>query len=150
MWTVKSQNYWPLLPCAGLPPAIISDVTYSMWHDKLPSYSVLHRQQQEISDQIHNEDCILWQHTLGILPYQFSRRMHIHLMAAAMPINILTFRGVGHHVHHHFVWCNAKSFYCFSPWEKAGLCFQCILKSILHEEYERIAYKSLYSTTCLY
>jgi len=22
-----------------------------------------------------------------------------------------------------FVWCNAKLFYCFSPWEKAALCF---------------------------
>jgi len=38
------------------------------------------------------------------------------------------------HVHHHFVWCNAKSFSFFSLWEKAGLCFQCILKSILHEK----------------
>ena len=37
------------------------------------------------------------------------------------------------HVHHHFVWRNAKSFYCFSLWEKASLHFQCILKSILHE-----------------
>ena len=28
--------------------------------------------------------------------------------------------------------------------------FQCILKSTLHEDYKRIVYKSLYSTTCLY
>ena len=74
-----------------LPQAIISDVIYSMWHDKLPSYSVLHRQQQEISDQIHNEDCILWQHTPVILPYQVSRRMHTHLMAAAVPISHQTY-----------------------------------------------------------
>jgi len=33
-----------------------------------------------------------------------------------------------------FVWHNAKSFYCFSLWEKAALRFQCILKSILHEK----------------
>jgi len=43
--------------------------------------------------------------------------------------------GVGQdHVHHPFVWCNAKSFYCFLPREKAGLRFQCILKSILHKK----------------
>ena len=41
--------------------------------------------------------------------------------------------GVGQdHVHCHFVWRNAKSFYCFSPWKKAALRFQCILKSNLH------------------
>jgi len=39
------------------------------------------------------------------------------------------------HVHCHFVWCNAKSFYCFSLWEKAAVCFQFILKHILHEKY---------------
>jgi len=43
--------------------------------------------------------------------------------------------GVGQdHVHHPFVWRNAKSFYCFLLWEKAGLRFQRILKSILHEK----------------
>ena len=33
-----------------------------------------------------------------------------------------------------FVWRKPKSFYCFSPWEKAGLCFQYILRSILHKK----------------
>ena len=46
----------------------------------------------------------------------------------------LNSRGVEQDHVHHFVWWNAKSFYCYSPWEKAGLCFQCILKSILHEK----------------
>ena len=47
-------------------------------------------------------------------------------------------------MHHHFVWHNAKSFYCFFPWEKAGLC---VLKSSYPpwKDFERIAYKSLYS-----
>ena len=79
-----------------LPQAIVSDVIYSMWHDKTQSYSVLYRQQQEISDQIPNEDCILWQYnTPGILPHQVSRRMHIHLMAAAVPISHQT---CSHHI----------------------------------------------------
>jgi len=29
---------------------------------------------------------------------------------------------------------NCKTFYCFSPWEKAALCFECILNSILHKK----------------
>ena len=33
-----------------------------------------------------------------------------------------------------FVWRNAKSFYCFSPWEKAGLRFQCTLKNTCHNK----------------
>ena len=38
--------------------------------------------------------------------------------------------GVGQdHMHCHFAWYNAKSFYCFSLWEKV---LQCILKSFLH------------------
>jgi len=32
---------------------------------------------------------------------------------------------------------------------RLGLRFQCILKSILHKDYERIVCKSLYSTMCL-
>jgi len=40
---------------------------------------------------------------------------------------------------------NAKSFYCFSQWEKAGLRFQCILKSILHEKPTNELLISLYS-----
>ena len=40
--------------------------------------------------------------------------------------------GVGQdHVHCHLVWRNAKLFCCFSPWKKAALRFQCILKSNL-------------------
>jgi len=42
----------------------------------------------------------------------------------------------------------AKSFYCFSPWEKAGLCFQCILKSILHEKTTNELLISLYTLLC--
>ena len=58
----------------------------------------------------------------------------------------LNSRGVEQdHVHHHFVWCNVKSFYCFSSWEKAGLCFQCILKSILHEKTTNKLLISLYT-----
>lgn len=37
-------------------------------------------------------------------------------------------------MHRHFVWHNVKAFYCFSPWDKASLRFQCILKSILPEK----------------
>ena len=37
------------------------------------------------------------------------------------------------HMDSHFAWHNAKLFR-FSPWEKAALWFQCILKSILHEK----------------
>ena len=37
-------------------------------------------------------------------------------------------------MHHHFVSWNAKSFYCFSSWQKAGLHFQCTLKNIYHEQ----------------
>ena len=54
------------------------------------------------------------------------------------------------HVHHPFVRRNAKSFYCLLPWEKAGLHFQCILKSILHKKTTNELPVSLYSTTCLY
>jgi len=54
--------------------------------------------------------------------------------------------GVGQdHVHHPFVWRNAKSFYCFSSWEKAGLRFQRILKSILHEKTTNELLVSLYT-----
>ena len=54
--------------------------------------------------------------------------------------------GVGQdHVHHPCVWRNAKSFYCFLPWEKAGLCFQCILKSIHHEKTTNELLVSLYT-----
>jgi len=59
--------------------------------------------------------------------------------------------GVGQdHVHHHFVWRNAKSFYCFSPWKKPGLHFQYIPKSILHDITTNESRMSLYSTTCPY
>ena len=37
-------------------------------------------------------------------------------------------------MHHHIVSWNAKSFYCFSSWEKDGLRFQCTLKNIYHEQ----------------
>jgi len=49
------------------------------------------------------------------------------------------------HVHHPFVWRNAKSFYCFLLQEKAGLHFQCILKSILHEKTTNESLVSLYT-----
>ena len=47
-----------------------------------------------------------------------------------------------------FLWRNAKSFCYFSPWEKAGLHFQCILKSTLHDKTMNellIQCKSLYT-----
>jgi len=54
--------------------------------------------------------------------------------------------GVGQdHVHHRFAWRNAQSFYCFSRWEKAGLHFQCILKSTLHEKTMNELLISLYT-----
>jgi len=57
--------------------------------------------------------------------------------------------GVGQdHVHHPCVWRNAKSFYCFLPWEKAGLRFQCILKSIHHEKTTNELLVSLYTLLC--
>ena len=54
--------------------------------------------------------------------------------------------GVGqNHVHHPFAWRNAKSFYYFLLREKAGLRFQCILKSILHEKTMNELLVSLYT-----
>ena len=47
--------------------------------------------------------------------------------------------------------CNSKSFYCFSPWEKAALHFQCILKSLFHAKtVSEFSIGTLYATTCLY
>jgi len=57
--------------------------------------------------------------------------------------------GVGQdHVHHHFVWRNAKLFYCFSSWEKDGLHFQCTLKNIYHEQTTKELFISLCTLQC--
>ena len=70
---------------------------------------------------------------------------YCQLSGSAVEVTVWTQGGRQDHVHHHFVWCNAKSFYCFSPWEKAGLCFQCILKSIFHEKTTNKLLISLYT-----
>jgi len=72
--------------------------------------------------------------------------VHFNFIPLEYFLWICTRGGVGQdHVHHPFVWRNAKSFYCFSLWEKAGLRFQRILKSILHEKTMNELLVSLYT-----
>jgi len=83
-----------------------------------------------------------WKHFEAETLFQASFLIPNYLTLALLPFP----RGVGQdHMHHPFVWRNAKSFYCFLPWEKAGLSFQCILKSILHEKTTNELLVSLYT-----